>query len=251
MAEDVICLLDYLGWTGDRELTIVGISLGGMIAQELAFRIPNRICSLVLAVTTPGGPIWGNFPPLAGLLALTKLVFTPDPVKKVWTVLPMLFPLAWLGERAVTDPHAEFNGNTPDNAKAKTNYDVQAEGFLRRVAITKPQLFLGHISQMAAALTHSVSRARLAHIARTIPKIALVTGDDDHLVRPVGSERIKVAMDAGLKVDDRTRVELLRWEETGHGIHAQREGEFNELVERCMREGRALLDAGWTPTRDA
>lgn len=33
MAEDVICLLDYLGWTGDRELTIVGISLGGMIAQ--------------------------------------------------------------------------------------------------------------------------------------------------------------------------------------------------------------------------
>lgn len=33
MAEDVICLLDYLGWTEDRQLTIVGISLGGMIAQ--------------------------------------------------------------------------------------------------------------------------------------------------------------------------------------------------------------------------
>ena len=33
MAEDVICLLDYLGWTEDRELNIVGISLGGMIAQ--------------------------------------------------------------------------------------------------------------------------------------------------------------------------------------------------------------------------
>ena len=33
MAEDVICLLDYLGWTADRELNIVGMSLGGMIAQ--------------------------------------------------------------------------------------------------------------------------------------------------------------------------------------------------------------------------
>jgi pimeloyl-ACP methyl ester carboxylesterase len=33
MAEDVICLLDNLGWTGERELNIVGISLGGMIAQ--------------------------------------------------------------------------------------------------------------------------------------------------------------------------------------------------------------------------
>lgn len=33
MAEDVICLLDHLGWTEDRELNVVGISLGGMIAQ--------------------------------------------------------------------------------------------------------------------------------------------------------------------------------------------------------------------------
>ena len=33
MAEDVICLLDTLGWKGTRELHIVGISLGGMIAQ--------------------------------------------------------------------------------------------------------------------------------------------------------------------------------------------------------------------------
>ena len=33
MAEGVICLLDTLGWTGTSELHVVGISLGGMIAQ--------------------------------------------------------------------------------------------------------------------------------------------------------------------------------------------------------------------------
>jgi len=33
MAEDVICLLDYVGWTAERELNVVGISMGGMIAQ--------------------------------------------------------------------------------------------------------------------------------------------------------------------------------------------------------------------------
>lgn len=33
MAEDVICLLDYVGWTAEREVHVVGISLGGMIAQ--------------------------------------------------------------------------------------------------------------------------------------------------------------------------------------------------------------------------
>lgn len=33
MAEDVICLLDYIGWTDARSIHVVGISLGGMIAQ--------------------------------------------------------------------------------------------------------------------------------------------------------------------------------------------------------------------------
>jgi pimeloyl-ACP methyl ester carboxylesterase len=34
MAEDVIALLDYIGWrSGKRDLHIVGISLGGMIAM--------------------------------------------------------------------------------------------------------------------------------------------------------------------------------------------------------------------------
>jgi pimeloyl-ACP methyl ester carboxylesterase len=35
MAKDIIELVDYLGWTGERELHITGISMGGMIAQEL------------------------------------------------------------------------------------------------------------------------------------------------------------------------------------------------------------------------
>ncbi|KAH9483134.1 Poly(3-hydroxyalkanoate) depolymerase [Psilocybe cubensis] len=250
MAEDAICLLDYLGWTGERELNIVGISLGGMIAQELAYRIPHRIASLVLAVTTPGGHIWNNFPPMKGLTSLTKLMFTPEPIDKVPTVLDMLFPAKWLAERAQSDPHAEWNGNTEDNREGKTNRDVQQEGFLRRVAITQPQLFLGHISQMAAGLTHHVSPTRLAQIANTVPKIAIVTGDEDNLVRPIGSVKIWKAMTEGPgqnTAEVRKRVELLQWEGTGHGIHSQKEVEFNQLVERCMREGKALVEAGFTP----
>ena len=37
MAEDVIALLDYIGWTEKRDIHVVGISLGGMIAQGRAF----------------------------------------------------------------------------------------------------------------------------------------------------------------------------------------------------------------------
>jgi len=39
MAKDVIEILDELGWTAERELNIVGISMGGMIAQEIV-RLP-------------------------------------------------------------------------------------------------------------------------------------------------------------------------------------------------------------------
>ena len=32
MAKDTLCLLDYVGWTEDRSISIAGTSLGGMIA---------------------------------------------------------------------------------------------------------------------------------------------------------------------------------------------------------------------------
>ena len=33
MSQDIVVLLDYVGWTSERSLHVVGISLGGMIAQ--------------------------------------------------------------------------------------------------------------------------------------------------------------------------------------------------------------------------
>lgn len=35
MAKDVLEVLEHVGWTGEKELHVVGISMGGMIAQEL------------------------------------------------------------------------------------------------------------------------------------------------------------------------------------------------------------------------
>jgi pimeloyl-ACP methyl ester carboxylesterase len=43
MAEDVISLLDHLGWTGERDLHVVGLSLGGMVAQGT---LPQVVVSL-------------------------------------------------------------------------------------------------------------------------------------------------------------------------------------------------------------
>jgi pimeloyl-ACP methyl ester carboxylesterase len=53
LATDAVRVLDE---AGVERAHVVGTSLGGMIAQELALTYPERVSRLVLACTTPGGP---------------------------------------------------------------------------------------------------------------------------------------------------------------------------------------------------
>ena len=48
MAKDTIDLIDHIGWTLDRQLHCIGVSMGGMIAQEM---VMMYLCSLVTFFT--------------------------------------------------------------------------------------------------------------------------------------------------------------------------------------------------------
>jgi 3-oxoadipate enol-lactonase len=65
-AADAAAVLDSVGWAAAR---VMGISFGGMVAQELAVTWPERVSRLALLCTSPGG-VGGSSYPLHNLAGL-------------------------------------------------------------------------------------------------------------------------------------------------------------------------------------
>ena len=89
--------LQVLDEAGIERANVIGASLGGMIAQELAVAAPERVDKLVLCCTTPGGP---------------DAVPMPDVTLRLFAEAPSLAPevaLRRFVENALgTDPPAEL-----------------------------------------------------------------------------------------------------------------------------------------------
>ena len=58
-ADDAAALMESQGW--DQAL-VIGVSFGGMVAQELVLRHPGKVKRLVLACTSPGGAGGASYP---------------------------------------------------------------------------------------------------------------------------------------------------------------------------------------------
>jgi pimeloyl-ACP methyl ester carboxylesterase len=91
LADDAAHVLDALGWAHAH---IVGLSLGGMIAQEFALRHPERCDTLTLIATHSGGPSTGLKSPKA-LWAFARTQ-TPWPAVRAAGLRDALYPKAWI-----------------------------------------------------------------------------------------------------------------------------------------------------------
>jgi pimeloyl-ACP methyl ester carboxylesterase len=175
MADDVVAAMDAARM---RRAFVVGISMGGMIAQHVALRHRKRVDGLVLLATTPGLP-HGR----------------PPRVRDLATLLSMPIVVPRRGAAALASillPAAEM---------ANARELMQKWPAALREDVMTPMAFLG---QVAAILAHSTG-FRLKNV--DVP--AVVVGAEEDILVPVANSRTL----ASLLPD--AHLELLR---AGHGI---------------------------------
>jgi 3-oxoadipate enol-lactonase len=190
LAQDAVALLDELGW---ERAHVAGISMGGMVAQELAIAHGERIRTLTLGCTYAGGPTGALAAPEA-LRELSEAMMSGD------------------RERALRATYAI-------NLSADFSADEANFGAFREMALEVPARLRTILLQMQAIAGHDTS-ARLASIDR--PTL-VIHGTADRMLPPSNGEAIAAAIPGA-------RLELLQgaghmfwWERPEHSAALVRE----------------------------
>ena len=191
---DIIGLLDSIGIGA---ASVFGVSMGGMIAQELALRHPGRVKKLILGCTSCGGPHSVRSSPEA-----TAFLFDPERAKlsdeeRAYSTVP------WLWNHDFIDKHPEA---VKRYVTATTQYPTPVHGYM---------------SQANFLLTHD-TYDRLPQIkAPTL----VITGARDRLIDPENS-RILASRIPG--------AELVILENAGHGFVSDTAEESSDKIIRFL-----------------
>ncbi|KAL6158210.1 hypothetical protein ACJBU6_04009 [Exserohilum turcicum] len=178
MAKDVIEVIDHVGWTAKRELHIIGISMGGMIAQELAMLIPDRICTLSLVSTA--AHIFRTTGFVENLWNRANLLMPKDIDQQIAAVKRNLYTQQWLDAPDSLEPVVEpFPSNGDRFGAMECRKREQPDLFPR----------VGFLAQAIAANWHYKSPEDLHHMAKAVGKqrIMVVHGTSDRMLTfPLG-----------------------------------------------------------------
>ncbi|KAJ9607581.1 hypothetical protein H2200_007659 [Cladophialophora chaetospira] len=234
MAHDVIEILQHVGWlpppTDDispkRDLHIAGISMGGMIAQELSLLIPNHIASLNLISTAPR--LVRTLPFIENLRNRINMFIPREIDVQLEEVGYRLFSEEWL---ALPDTeYADASKNFP------TNRDRFAAGELQKRSDKAGFTKKGFTLQAITAGWHFKSAAQIKEIGDVVgrERICVVHGTGDRMIDFHHFGLLKKELGEG--------VEYKVWEGKGHVLVWEVEDEFNACLEqrfeKCEEMGR-------------
>lgn len=156
LADDAVTVLDR---AGERTAHVYGISLGGMIAQRVALRYPDRVRSLVLGATTTGGD--HAVPASQDVQDFLRLRERMPAETAVWASVPINY---------APRTRREHGDRIAEDVAQRLRFPIEREPYA---------------AQLAAALAHD-TYDRLPEI--DVPTL-VVHGDEDVLI-PVGNAEV-------------------------------------------------------------
>ena len=193
MADDAVSVLDA---AGIERAHVYGFSLGGMVAQQLALRHEDRVRSIVLGATHPGGP---------------RAVRPSDDV------------IAFFRRRASMSAKDAARASVPFNYGPRCrreHKDRIAEDIQRRLAHPFPER--AYKAQMVAVSLHNCYR----RLKRIEAPTMVVHGREDRIV-PVAN--------AEILAERIPRAELRILDHAGH-LYSTEQPEVDEDIARFFRE---------------
>jgi pimeloyl-ACP methyl ester carboxylesterase len=202
MLADTVALLDHVRI---ERAHVIGTSMGGMIAQELALQHPGRVRSLVLCCTSPGGPRSAGYERMLArsqeALDMRDIAEGQTPERIQQYALELFTP--------------EFLANPGPGLQAMVVSSLQY-----------PSTLAGVQGQMHAVRAHD-TYDRLPSIA--VPTLVMA-GTDDVMV-DAGNARILAE-----RIPD---AQLVMFEGQRHGFTAERPDEVNAEILRFLEERSA------------
>ncbi|MEM7134930.1 MAG: alpha/beta hydrolase [Myxococcota bacterium] len=197
MAVDAIRILDDLGW---ERAHVVGVSMGGMIAQELALGFPERCATLTL-VATHGGARGAGIPTARGLWYFLKGLLGGSNVR-LRSLPKLLYPQAFL------------------DGIDRESFDSHMRTRLGRKA--PPRTIAGHF----AAVSRHSTEDRVGTLGMPV---LLVRPGLDILIRPKQTDRLAARIPG---------ARVLRFDDAGHGVTFQKQEELNAALREHFAQAR-------------
>lgn len=260
MAKDAIEVLEHVGWLpshvlssqslstqpAQRTLHVLGISMGGMIAQEVAYLVPEYICTLHLLCTAAAientTTFWENMIQRAQMLVPKTLEAS------VRSGAANMFPLPYLmraDDIHLPDPSLTPKVHPPGGKGGQgeylhfnTNYERFVAGEMHKRLDAKGFTTKGFLLQLIAAGWHHKSAEQLGEMAGKIgrERILVLHGEADRMISvPHGRKLLEL-----LGGDEGPGLMGIIETGMGHVPPLQRTAWFHELIEERVWKGESL-----------
>ena len=180
---------------GVERAHVVGISMGGMIAQRLALTAPERVQSLALLATHGGGPT--SIPTAKALRIFRQMGKNPTPAERFELMGAVL-----------------YSGNFFEHNRHALKSGMQETILAQPMT---PAAWRAQVSAIAGHLT--------LHELRRLPKVPTFIGGglEDLAVRPINTRLLARLLPHARRV---------QWSGVGHGCNVQASALVNEELRR-------------------